>query len=98
MTGQGEHLRRLATGVRDAADRLRVVAGTVSSTRSVTWESAAAEAFRDAAASHALALRHRAAELDEAGDLLHAHAVAVDEALSRLARLAGLEGGAGDPP
>jgi hypothetical protein len=73
------------------------VAGTVSSTRSVAWQSAAAEAFRDAAARHALALRHRAAELDEAGDLLHAHAAAVDEALSRLARMAGLEGGASGP-
>ena len=96
MTGQGDHVRRLATAAREAADRLRAVAGTVSSTRSVTWQSAAAEAFRDAAAGHAVALRHRAAELERAGELLHAHAVGVDEAVDQLARVARLAGGAGD--
>jgi uncharacterized protein YukE len=97
MTGQGEHLRWLAAVARDAADRLRTLAGTVSSTRGVSWQSASAEAFRDAAARHALALRRRADELDHAGDLLHAHATGVDDALDHLARVAGLVGGGGQP-
>ena len=98
MAGDVEQVRRLATTVRGEAQRLRTIAGAVASTRSVTWESVAAQAFREVVTTRVLGLRRRAAELDEAADLLDVHAVAVEAVEAELARVAALVRGAGGGP
>lgn len=98
MAGRSEQVRRLVTAVRAEAQQLRAVAATVGSTRSVGWESAAAQAFRDVVTARVLGLRRQAAELDEAADLLVVHAVAVEAVEAELARVAELVRGAGGRP
>ena len=95
MVGTAEQVRGLATSLRGEAQRLRAVAARVAATRSVAWESAAAQAFRDVVTARVLGLRRQAAELEEAADLLVVHAAGVEAAEAEVARVAGLVRGAG---
>ncbi|HET9657214.1 MAG TPA: hypothetical protein VFP72_17815 [Kineosporiaceae bacterium] len=80
----GDELRRLATRVTAVAEQARRVAVRAGGVSGVSWQSAAAEAFRARLAEEAHAVRGAAGEVDSVARALMRHAQAVEVACTPL--------------
>jgi hypothetical protein len=88
VVGDPAELQALAHRVRAEADEVARVAAWVGATAGVPWQSPAADAFRARVHERAGGLRCVAAQVEEAADLLGAHARAVAAVLARAEELA----------
>lgn len=78
-------LRALASSIRDAGERVRLVATRVAAVAGVPWRSLTADAFRERVDDCAAHLRRTAGLLDDAAALTQAHAAALEHAVAELA-------------
>jgi hypothetical protein len=83
MVGDPAELHRLAHRMRAEAEEVRHVAAWAGATAGVPWRSPAAELFRERVHERVGALRRVARQLEEAADLLGAHARAVATVFAR---------------
>jgi hypothetical protein len=86
MTGDPGQLRLLAARVRREAERVRVTAHGVDRASEVTWQSAAAHAFRGRVGRLVMGLRMVAQDLDDGARAIEVHAAAVQSAHELLGR------------